>query len=181
MNPFQQYIQSIPQTHNESKRWKLTKNGILEDDQPIDFSKYQNIFKVVAGYFKEWQKMANLEAQVLIVTTDDYEQYYKAFPTLPSNEDLQIVVLPQQNTWSNTIIEDAYWHRTVKNPPIMRIHSHHILDAYQSQTDYEGLNSGTLEVVFGHVNTDIIDVAYWLTQFSDPTAKESVYKTQFSL
>ena len=91
------------------------------------------------------------------------------------------MILPQYNTSANTIVDDTYWYQTVKSVPIMRIHSHHILDAYQSKTDYDGLNSGTLEVVFGHVNTDVIDVAYWLTQFSDPAVKGSVFKTQFSL
>ena len=181
MNPFQEFVQAIPETHKESKKWSLTSLGMFDNGQPIDFDEYLPMFRVVAKYFREWQKMANLEAQVLIVTNDDYEKHYMQFPILPYDGDLKIVILPQYNTSTNTIVDDTYWYQTVKGVPIMRIHSHHILDAYQSKTDYDGLNSGTLEVVFGHVNTDVIDVAYWLTQFSDPAVKGSVFKTKFSL
>ena len=181
VNPFQEFVQAIPETHKESKKWSLTSLGMFDNGHPIDFDEYLPMFRVIAKYFREWQKMANLEAQVLIVTNDDYVQHYGQFPILPYDGDLKIVILPQYNTSANTIVDDTYWYQTVKSVPIMRIHSHHILDAYQSKTDYDGLNSGTLEVVFGHVDTDVIDVAYWLTQFSDPAVKGSVFKTKFSL
>lgn len=194
MNIFQEFIKNKTPTYKENLLWRL-ENDVIEikdpefadchaesEYQPFDIHQFDRIFKPIALYFREWQKMANLEAQVLIVSNDDYNKHYNKFPTLNvKDNNIRVVVLPQYNTPANTIVADDYWHKTVKGDPIMRIHSHHILNAYQSKTDFESLNSGTLEVVFGRVDTDTIEVAYWLSRHSDITAKERVFYTTLEL
>lgn len=178
MNTFQNFIQSIPEHHRETRCWSFHDNQIWKYDIPLDIHEFDNMFKIVARYFKEWQLFADLEAQVLVVSNHDYEHYYTQFPTLMSDsEHYKIVVLPQINTSTNTIIEDTYWYKTVRGQPIMRIHSHHKWSAYQSQTDFENLNSGTLEVVLGNIDQDVITIAYWLTRHSDESVKSYTFST----
>ncbi len=93
------------------------------------------------------------------------------------SEHYKIIILPQINTSTNTIIDDAYWYKTVRGQPIMRIHSHHKWLAYQSKTDFESLNSGTLEVVLGNIDQDVITIAYWLTRHSDESVKSYTFST----
>lgn len=182
MNIFQEFIKNKTPTYKEVDFWSYENDTIHFHGSPLNIHMYDNIFKPIALWFREWQKMANLETQVLVVTKEDYNNYYKQFPLLPTDDDrLRVVILPQYNTPSNTIIDDSYWHKTIKGEPIMRIHSHHILNAYQSQTDFNSLNSGILEVVFGKVDTDTIEIAYWLTRHSDITTKEHVFYTTLTI
>lgn len=184
LNAFKAFIQTIPETHSETTRWELRDGIVFEKGEMFDPENYMDDFLVVLRYFKEWQKFADLEAQVLLVTTEDYDKHYTHFPTLAnpkSTQNLKIVVLPQINTTSNTIIEDGYWYKTVKGQPIMRIHSHHRWNAYQSQTDFNYLNSGTLEVVFGQIEQDEPKLAYWLSRHSDIHAKENVFYSTIKL
>lgn len=175
LNVFQEFIQTIPATHREVKRWEFKDGMILENGDTFDPGNYRNEFAIVLRYFQEWQTYANLEAQVLLVTQEDYESYYTHFPVLPNPySSVKIVVLPQENTPVNTIVREQYWHKTVKGDPIMRIHSHHEWSAYQSATDFSCLNSGTLEVVFGKIDNEP-EIAYWLTRHSDITTKEHVF------
>lgn len=180
MTTFQQFVNSLPVETNENPHWSLEQDVILNNKgQPLIISDYKDLLVVIKNYFSEWAKMGGLEAQVLVLTKEDYDTYpYGNFPTLMSpNDDYRLVVLPQINTPSNTIIDDNYWFKTVKGNPVMRVHSHHYLPAYQSQTDYNSLNSGTLEVVIGNVLDEQPTIAYWLTRFNDENAKNSVYKT----
>lgn len=180
-------LQKLPVEYNENPRWSMKHETIYEVNRPFDIMCYKYALKAVRDYFCEWFKYSKSEAQVLLVTQGDYKEYYRAFPVLPYRtpkgqnilEQMAkpvIVVLPQENTPSNTIIEDTYWHQTVKGHPIMRIHSHHCLDAYQSQTDYLYLNSGTLEMVLGHIDREIPQCCYWLTRHSDRRCKEKVFQ-----
>lgn len=181
MNMFTEFIQSIPPTHSENSRWELRDGSIYENGELFNIENYRTELTAIRNYFKEWANMAQLEVQVLLVTNEDYELYYKQFAVLPSGTDNKIVLLPQYNTYSNTIIDDTYWFKTVKGEPIMRIHSHHVLPAYQSRTDFDGLNSGTLEMVLGTVTKPETEVAYWLTRHADIHAKEYVHTTLITL
>lgn len=181
MQDLTDYFRSLPQKHKETKRWSI-KDGIIYDSgEPLDLARFERELKVISLYFREWQKFGNLEAQVLVVTKEDYEKYYTQFAILPVESNLRLIILPQFNTPANTIIQEEYWHKTIKGEPVMRVHSHHVLNAYQSSTDYESLNSGTLEVVLGKVHEDVNEVAYWLTRHSDISAKNYVHQTKLNL
>lgn len=182
MNAFQQFIKNNEPTYKETDLWRYHNDQIQikvnDEYKPFDIHTYKHVFEPIISWFREWQKMADLETQVLIVTSEDYDKYYTKFPTLNTPDTrAKVVILPQYNTPSNTIIAESYWHKTVKGEPIMRIHSHHILKAYQSQTDFDSLNSGILEVVFGTLDKDTVEVAYWLTRHSDIKVKEHVFYT----
>ena len=178
MDLFKSFVESIPLKHKETQRWSLMDNQIIDNvkQKPFNHMDYLTLFETVLEYFQEWNKFGNLESQVLIVTKEDYEMYYKVFPIIPNNSEFIIVVLPQINTMANTIVDENYWHTTVKGEPVMHIHSHHILDAYQSATDYASLNSGTLEVVLGRVDSHHPMIAYWLSRHSNPHSKDITFR-----
>ena len=175
------YFRSLPQTHKETKRWSIKEGIIYDNGEILDISNFDKELRAISLYFREWQKFGNLEAQVLVVTKEDYEKYYTQFAILPVESDLRLIILPQFNTSVNTIVQEEYWHKTIKGEPVMRVHSHHVLNAYQSSTDYESLNSGTLEVVLGKVHEEVNEVAYWLTRHSDISAKNYVHQTKLNL
>lgn len=175
------YFRSLPQTHKETKRWSIKEGIIYDNGEILDISNFDKELRAISLYFREWQKFGNLEAQVLVVTKEDYEKYYTQFAILPVESDLRLIILPQFNTPVNTIVQEEYWHKTIKGEPVMRVHSHHVLNAYQSSTDYESLNSGTLEVVLGKVHEEVNEVAYWLTRHSDISAKNYVHQTKLNL
>ena len=100
-------------------------------------------------------------------------------PEILVNSSYKVLVLPQQNTWGNTIISESFWQKEIVGAgltPLMRIHSHHVLDAYQSNTDWSTLNSGTLEVVIGKVFQDVPQIAYWL-DVRGTNNKDNVFRT----
>ena len=83
MQDLADYFRSLPQTHKETKRWSI-KDGIIYDNgEPLDLARFERELKVISLYFREWQKFGNLEAQVLVVTKEDYEKYYTQFAILP--------------------------------------------------------------------------------------------------
>lgn len=179
MTPLARFLSTVPKAHRENKDWQLDQKNqqLYYQGQLFDLAIFHDLLTPVVYYFREWQKMNNLEAQVLVVSAKDYTRYYQAFPILPLPKETayRVVILPQLNTHVNSHIEDAYWYHTVKGNPILRIHSHHSFDAYQSHTDHDSLNSGTLEMVIGHIEQPMVSVAYWLTRYSDPTAKDRVF------
>lgn len=131
---------------------------------PLD---HVDVLNVAREYFKLVWDMFHTEAQVACVTRVDWEKI-KHYP-LPvieqPNDNLVMLVLPQENSWGLTTVSEIGWHRIFdKNDiyPIARIHSHHTLDAYQSSTDWSSLNSNTLEIVLGKILDDEYQIAYWL-------------------
>lgn len=92
-------------------------------------------------------------------------------------ETIKVFVLPQDNTGGNSCISEKCWQKVLVNQdiyPLARIHSHHILDAYQSATDYSTLNSNTLELVMGHIFENELHVGFWLDVYGTST-KENVW------
>lgn len=146
----------------------------------ISFAK---LLPVLIKYFKLNYDSFQSESQVLILTKDDYEKLTnKAIPELDYEDrevlGLHILVLPQVNTFGNTSVSESYWqNEIVKNgiTPLMRVHTHHILHAYQSSTDWSTLNSGTLEVVVGNIYKDP-EIAYWL-DVRGTDNKDTVFRT----
>lgn len=171
-------------TYKENPYWGM-KDGVLWDKTnncPFDIKQFQSLSKIIIDYFRLNFDSFKCESQVLIVTKDEYEKFKnKSIPELriPFESQFKILVLPQVNTWGNTSVSETYWQNEIVNAgitPFARIHSHHVLHAYQSLTDWSSLNSGTLEIVFGDIYNDTHEIAYWL-DVRGTNIKDNVYRT----
>lgn len=169
-------------TYKPNPHWRFEYNQIvnIKTNEKFDLSLVMDMLDDVVSFFKMNYDSFQSESQVLVLTDADYLKLESAgIPALPYNRNgYRIVVLPQVNTFSNTSISESYWQKAIIGndiTPVMRIHSHHILHAYQSSTDWSTLNSGTLEVVFGTIY-GVPEIAYWLDTRGDNT-KDIVYKT----
>lgn len=170
--------------YKENPYWEI-RDGIIWDkinNKPFDVQQFQMMYSTIINYFKLNYDSFKSESQVLIVTTDEYAKFRnKDVPelTLPTALPFKILVLPQVNTWGNTSVSEIYWQNEIVGAgitPLARIHSHHILHAYQSSTDWSTLNSGTLEMVFGDIYNETHEIAYWLDMRGTDT-KDMVYRT----
>lgn len=172
--------------YKENPYWE-SHNGEIwskKGNKPFDMSDFTSmteLMNVIKGYFKLNYDSFKSEAQVLLVTNDEYAKFTnKNIPELHvSNSPFHVLVLPQVNTWGNTSVSEEFWQKEIVSAgitPYARIHSHHVLHAYQSRTDWSTLNSGTLEIVFGDIYNDIHEIAYWLDVRGTDT-KDMVYKT----
>lgn len=172
-------------TYKENPYWGM-KDGVLWDktnDCPFDIKQFQPLYEIIIDYFRLNFASFESESQVLIVTKDEYAKFKnKSIPELviPFESQFKILVLPQVNTWGNTSVSETYWQNEIVNAgitPFARIHSHHVLHAYQSLTDWSSLNSGTLEIVFGDIYNDVHEIAYWL-DVRGTNIKDNVYITK---
>lgn len=171
--------------YQENPYWE-ERDGWLWDktnDCPFDIRQFQSLYEIVIDYFRLNFDSFNSESQVLIVKKDEYTKFKnKNIPelVLPFDSQFKILVLPQVNTWGNTSVSETYWQNEIVRAgitPFARIHSHHVLHAYQSLTDWSSLNSGTLEIVFGDIyNDNMHEIAYWLDVRGTNT-KDTVYRT----
>ena len=167
--------------YEENPYWEMKKDEIWNKNENKKFQviDYKELFKSVIEYFKCVFDSFQHEAQVLVVREAD-AKYFKGVPELPVNVyGYKIFVLPQINTFSNTTVSEKWWQKNINENhifPVMRIHSHHTLQAYQSMTDYSSLNSGTLEVVIGRIYEPVPEIAYWL-DIRGTDNKENVFKT----
>ena len=144
----------------------------------VDITQEFELFDVIKEYFKQASDPFISQAQLPAVTKED-SQKLPHIPRLPTGLNLDILVLPQVNSWGNTSVSEDQWQNDIVGQdivPLMRVHSHHILNAYQSSTDYNSLNSGTLEVVLGDIYSDNYQIAYWLDERGKDT-KQNVWKT----
>lgn len=180
------HIREKPVKYAENPFWDYINEEIIDKrtQKALDMSTYFGIFDTIRLYFKNVYTSFNTEAQVLIVDESAYKTLYdqeQRIPYINVGNNLYALVLPQENTWANTSISETYWQsRIVDNQitPLMRIHSHHILDAYQSATDWSSLNSGTLEVVIGDVLNEDYKLAYWLDQRGKTTKNHYFKRTR---
>lgn len=158
---------------------------IFEDEQiktvtgePFSPEMLTSVIAVVQKYFATVFRSVQTEAQVLVVKEADAAFFRNdCIPELATdNADLAIFVLPQNNTWGTTSVSEVYWQKMVEAgiTPYVRIHSHHTLAAYQSQTDWSTLNSGSLEMVLGDVFAETPQIAYWL-DVRGTDAKDNVW------
>lgn len=138
--------------------------------------------KAIRVYFKSIYQAYGSEAQVVIVPKD----HPTTLPEMPSDKPLpyKVVIPTQQNTAVITMANEQEWHQNFTPPhfPIARVHSHHMMAPYQSQTDYDSLNSGSLEIVLGYLwDEGSMHLAYWLTQHGDESCKQYVKSRRIPL
>lgn len=172
INPvFQSFVNSIPIKHIQNPFWETNQLGYIVNKQtnkPFDILLYQEIINTTRIYFQQVYKSFGTEAQVLVITPTDYKKIsHLKLPVIQNTSGYIIIVLPQDNTPTLTSVSEEFWQFEIENRkiiPFMRIHSHHIMNAYQSETDWSSLNSGTLEVVIGHIFDDNYHLAYWLDE-----------------
>lgn len=177
------FIRSRQPTEKVNPYWSYDEQVIdNHTNKPLDLLAYEDVLYTAQNYFNLVWESFNTEAQVLVLT-DESAQVLDSQITLPKLEledpEFHVYVLPQTNTWSNTSISETFWQKYIIGNniiPFMRIHSHHILDAYQSQTDWSTLNSSTLEVVIGHVTTEPM-YAFWLDEYNKDT-KDNVFQCE---
>lgn len=173
---FADFLANIPSRPIVNPYWVYNR-----DDNQIKYAQVDMVFdpshewlpllRDVRDYFRLVFDAFHTEAQVLCVDAKDAEKLsHMHIPKLDTTYHMQafdvvVFVLPQYNTGANSIIHEKFWQTAIIGQgitPIARIHSHHILDAYQSSTDYATLNSNTLELVIGHINIDPLHVGFWL-------------------
>lgn len=124
----------------------------------------------IRDFFRCYYESFQSEAQVLCVTPDDADKLHAIGVPILTNGmigpyESTVVILPQDNSGGTSRISEGFWQNRIINAgivPLARIHSHHILDPYQSMIDYSTLNSGTLEMVLGTIFEEPISVCYWL-------------------
>lgn len=138
--------------------------------KPFDLKTSKPLLVDVREYFRRYYESFHTEAQVLCVTPEDgIKLADMGIPILTKGQlspfDVIAVVLPQDNHMGTTVISEWFWQNRIIGAgikPVARIHSHHILDPYQSITDYSTLNSGTLEIVIGKIFEEELHLCYWL-------------------
>ena len=168
---FEDFVKSLPQRDMFNPHWGFEENKIIDKDsgEPLDLlAKFGKELEAIHQYFVHIYNALKTEAQVIIVTKEHYDAYYQGLPTLPYSGEYVLVVPPQYNTANLTKVPTKYWHKLVKREPVARVHSHYILPAYQSETDYVSLNSNTLEIVIGNI-LEGPEYCYWLDQFNKKT------------
>lgn len=155
--------------------WDMTENGLVAKGK-WSLTQLLPILWEIQHWFAVIWTTHKSEAQFVIVEMN----HPTTLPVLKEYPELGLKVInpPQKNSASHTIVPDDVWHANFAPPhvPVARVHSHYILDAYQSPTDYATLNSGSLEIVLGRV-TDFTQLngAYWLTDFENYEVKNHVY------
>lgn len=136
--------------------------------------------KPILKYFQLISNTFNTEAQCVVIKKADESKIDSSLLRLPyDSDDFIIVVLPQTNTTVSSNVPEEIWQKYIVNRGIMpyaRVHSHHNFDAYQSPVDYSTLNSGTLEIVMGHIFKKPV-YCYWLDEKGKNT-KQYTFKSE---
>lgn len=169
------YFRSMPSKKRVNPYWDYDgKQIVAKMDEGKSFNIAQSVVALnkVREFFRRFYESFQTEAQVLCVTPEDADKLNRiGIPMLGNGTasvgpyEVKIAVLPQDNHMGTSVIGESFWQERIINAgitPIARIHSHHILDPYQSSTDYSTLNSGTLEMVIGRIFNDELNVCYWL-------------------
>ena len=178
------YFRNMPSKRRENPHWRFDteKESIVRRDSNEDVSariiNSKEALCEIRNYFRNVYESFKTESQVLLVTVEDGKKLEQiGLPRLGGVKsfagiEVDVFVLPQVNTFSNSIISESFWQKYIVEQgivPVARVHSHHVLDAYQSSTDYATLNSNSLELVMGHINDDGFSVAYWLDEHGTDT------------
>lgn len=184
------YFRSMPSRTKENPYWKFSEEPLAvnavckmtEDVEsaditlsasgivPFNLNDSKQLLTTVKMFFRQYYDSFHSEAQVLCVTPEDAEKLSDiAIPILTKGKigpfDVVVMVLPQDNHMGTSVISEWFWQNRIVGAgikPVARIHSHHVLDPYQSMTDYSSLNSGTLEMVIGKIYQENLHVCYWL-------------------
>lgn len=170
------YFKSMPSKKKANPYWKFDKKlpGISAlaggVDVPFGLQESKLLLIKIRELFRRYYESFHSEAQVLCVTKEDHQKLVDiGVPMLAAGNigpfGVQVAVLPQDNHMGTSVISERFWQERIIGmgiTPVCRIHSHHILDPYQSITDYSTLNSGTLEMVIGKIFEDGLNICYWL-------------------
>lgn len=174
-----EYFRSRPTRKRTNPHWMFVeyvpciKSRVKSDASegvPVDFTDARPLLIKVREFFRRYYESFHSEAQVLCVTPEDGKRLSEAgIPVLTTGYvgpfEVMVMVLPQENHGGNSIISEGFWQDRIIGAnicPVARIHSHHVLDPYQSVTDYSTLNSGTLEIVIGRIYDERLHMCYWL-------------------
>lgn len=171
-----EYFRSMPAKKKENPYWQFEDNPpavcskVSANMKRLDLKGSKALLMKVREFFRRYYESFHTEAQVLCVTNDDAEKLSEiGVPVLCQGKldifDVTVVVLPQDNHMGTSVISESFWQNCIVNNsivPVARIHSHHVLEPYQSATDYSTLNSGTLEMVIGKILDEPLHVCYWL-------------------
>lgn len=189
LEQFNAFVQGLPIKLVKNPHWafdedsKQILNHIKGGDEQFNIAEWYDILADVRTYFRHVFDGFKSEAQVLCVAIEDaHKLHSEHIPSLPKTyfvgeQEITIFVLPQQNTFGITIVSESFWQSKIIGQdihPVARIHSHHILDPYQSATDYASLNSNTLELVIGRIYDEPLSIGYWLDVRSTDT-KDNVW------
>lgn len=179
-------FRSMPSKRKENPYWRFAEDGpridcILDEERmpfvlpgeaamPLPLYNTTETLIAVREFFRRFYESFRSEAQVLCVHVRDARKLKElGVPVLTEGAigtfDVSVVVLPQDNHMGTSVISEAFWQRYIVGNgivPVARIHSHHILQPYQSITDYSTLNSGTLEMVLGRIFDDPLYMCCWL-------------------
>lgn len=134
------------------------------------FNETRKTLRKVRDFFRLFYESFKTEAQVLCISDKDAKKLKDlGAPVLTTGQigpyGVVVFVLPQDNHMGTTVISESFWQKHIVGngiTPVARIHSHHVLDPYQSGTDYSTLNSGSLEIVLGHIFEEPLAMCYWL-------------------
>lgn len=180
------YFASMPKKTKQNPYWRFNGEHIhgtgtdpRQRTEAVTVRDSLELMSVVRHYFRNVFESFGTEAQVLCVTAEDAKLLETAYIPRISNMlwpfcglPVAIFVLPQYNSPVNSCISEKFWQKEIMDKgiiPVVRIHSHHKLDAYQSSTDYSTLNSNTLEMVMGHIPEEKFQVAFWLDEHGKDT------------
>lgn len=182
-----EYFRSMPSIKKESNPYwdfDTENNGILakftiphpdsdEMRKSLDLShdtESMETLRKVREFFRRFYESFRSEAQVLCLTMEDADKLMEiGIPILTTGQigphEIAVMVLPQDNHMGTSVISEWFWQERIIAAgikPVARIHSHHVLNPYQSFTDYSTLNSGTLEIVIGKIDHEELNICYWL-------------------
>lgn len=190
------YFANMPKKKRINPYWAFNqeKNCVVwaeKSEKILRLERSTALLKGVRQYFRNVFQSYKSEAQVLCVyPTDQKKLTASGIPELicPDKEQwtlgeipVHVMVLPQYNTAATSQIDEAFWQHTIIDNqiiPVARIHSHHILEAYQSSTDYRTLNSNSLEIVMGRIDDSLLQAAFWLDQHGTNTKDVVVRMTE---
>lgn len=170
------FFAAMPSKKKENPFWQYAER---EEKEPaivdpyggeICFNESIKTLRKIRDFFRLFYESFGTEAQVLCVSSADSKKLKDiGAPLLTTGQigycGVYVYVLPQDNHMGTTVISEGFWQKYIVGNsivPVARVHSHHILDPYQSRTDYSTLNSGSLEIVLGHIFDDELAICYWL-------------------
>lgn len=132
---------------------------------------------LVQKYFQSIYDAFGTEAQCTIIEKKYLAQVADYLPRMTVG-DFALLILPQTNSVTGSVASMKVLQTEILNkqiPVFAHAHSHDHFDAYRSSTDYNGLNSNTLEMVFGNFHTPNPNLTLWLDS-RNPEVKEPTYR-----
>lgn len=176
-----EFFRSMPSKKKENPYWDFDEDtqaitarlmsitpGVGEKPFLLDSS--AATLRMVREFFRRFYEAFTTEGQVLCVTREDGQKLNgMGIPVLGYGNigpyAVTVLVLPQDNHTGLSVLSEAQWQNMIVGQgitPVLRIHSHHVLEPYQSSVDYSTLNSNTLEMVIGRIFEEDLNICFWL-------------------